>query len=258
MNAVVFEHISFRRPAVEREALADVSFSVGRGEILCVLGPNGAGKTTLIKCLLGDISPTRGRIRVLGDDATQLSHTARAKLISYVPQSSDVMFPFEARHMVLLGRIPHVSGLGGPTRADWEIADTMLSRVGVSHLARRSINHLSGGERQLVLIARALAQDAPILVMDEPTSSLDLANQGRVLALTRELAQSGKTVLMTTHAPDHPFLLGAKVALLKNGRLLGVGAAKDVCSLDAMGAAYEADLLELTHASIKSFAPRLP
>lgn len=255
MITVAIERLSYKRLETARKVLDDVSFSLRKGEILCLLGPNGAGKTTLVQCLLGLLAPSTGQIWLLGDDMSGLSHSSRAKRISYVPQSAEVTFPFEARHMVLMGRTPHMGGRSDPTGLDREIAEAMLGRVGVSHLAERPMSQLSGGERQLVLIARALAQDAPILVMDEPTSSLDLGNQGRVLRLARELADSGKTVVMTTHAPDQPFLLNAKVALLKNGALLGVGAPSDICTLSAMNSAYETSLIQLAKGAISNFSP---
>lgn len=255
MITVAIERLSYKRLETARKVLDDVSFSLRKGEILCLLGPNGAGKTTLLQCLLGLLSPSAGQVWLLGADVSALSHSSRAKRISYVPQSAEVTFPFEARHMVLMGRTPHMGGRSDPTRLDREIAEAMLDRVGISHLAERPMSRLSGGERQLVLIARALAQDAPILVMDEPTSSLDLGNQGRVLRLARELADSGKTVVMTTHAPDHPFLLDAKVALLKNGALLGVGAPSDICTLRVMNSAYETSLIQLAKGAISNFSP---
>lgn len=257
MITVTIEGLSYKRPEIARDVLKHVSFSLVAGEILCLLGPNGAGKTTLVQCLLGLLPPSAGQISLLGDDVSHLSHSERAKRISYVPQSAEVAFPFEARHVVLMGRTPHIRRLGEPTRLDREIAETMLVRAGIPHLADRPMNRLSGGERQLVLVARALAQDAPILVMDEPTSSLDLGNQRRVLRLARELAQSGKTVVMTTHAPDQPFLLDSKVALLKNGELLGVGAPGEVCTLDAMNKAYETSLIRLESGAISNFSPSM-
>lgn len=183
-----------------------------------------------------------------------------AKRIAYVPQSTQSAFAFDVAHMVLMGRLTYVGRMGAPSRRDRLFAETSMERVGVLPLRDRLFTELSGGERQLVLIARALAQDAPILVMDEPTASLDLGNQGRILGLVRDLAGTGKSIVMTTHLPDQAFNLKCKVALMKAGRITAVGPVAEICSTESISALYGAPLLGLTGGAnneLTAFAPRL-
>jgi iron complex transport system ATP-binding protein len=241
-------------------ALRDISLSVGAGEILCVLGPNGAGKSTLILCLLGLLSPSSGGVRVMGEPIERLPREQIARRMAYVPQSTEAAFAYDVEQMVLFGRSVHFGKLGAPSARDRKIAHDALDKISVGHLRRRNFVALSGGERQLILIARALAQEAPIVILDEPTASLDLGNQRRVLEVIRDLARSGKSVVMTTHLPDQAFNLQCDVALMKQGAVIAQGPAKAACTLSAMNALYETELrllkgdeLPLLH----GFSPRL-
>ena len=203
--------------------LNEVSFTMAEGEAVSLLGPNGAGKTTLMRCILGLLPLRAGRVYLCGQDITMLSVRKRARLVSYVPQSSMLAFPYLAQEVVLMGRVAHL-GLGAsPGTADHKAAFKAMEAMDILHLAERPFQRLSGGEKQLVVIARALAQQAPLMILDEPTASLDFFNQARALKLVRTLAQSGQTILMTTHAPDHAFLIADKVVMMKAGKIFACG-----------------------------------
>ncbi|QGM46216.1 ABC transporter ATP-binding protein [Methylocystis heyeri] len=259
MKALEATGLCFRREG-GGEVLNDISFDLDRGEALAILGPNGAGKSTLALCLLGLLAPQRGVVRINGAAISQLSRSDLARLIAYVPQSTQSVFAFEAEHLVLMGRSPHIGPFGAPMEEDRRLTQQAMELTGVWRLRHRPFTELSGGERQMVLIARALAQDAPIIVMDEPTASLDLGNQGRVLALVRDLAHMGKSIIMTTHLPDQAFNLKCRVALMKQGRLCAIGPVAQVCTAQAMSDLYGAPLQSLTGGAaqeIIAFAPRL-
>ena len=200
--------------------LDGISFTLRPGVPLALLGPNGTGKTTLLRCLLG-LEPAQGRVTIAGRALSAMGRAEAARHVAYVPQASATGFAFRVRDIVLMGRTPHLGAMAGPTPTDLHAADRAMTRLAIAHLADRGFDALSGGERQLVLVARALAQGARVLVLDEPCASLDLANQMRIIAVLRALAAEGYAILLTTHLPDHGFLLGGEVALLKQGRLLG-------------------------------------
>lgn len=171
--------------------LDDVSLSLDKGEILCLLGPNGTGKTTLLRCLLGFNRAQGGDILLDGRSLLRIPQHTRAKLTAYVPQSTTLAFSYEAREVVLMGRVAHLTPGASHTAEDKRIAMQMLEALQIEHLATRRFQELSGGERQMVLIARALAQQADYLVMDEPTANLDYSNQVKILKVIRDLAKQG-------------------------------------------------------------------
>jgi iron complex transport system ATP-binding protein len=200
-----------------------ISFALEPGEVLCLLGPNGGGKTTLFKTLLGLLPAKAGRVTFEGADLAGWSRAERARTIAYVPQAHAAFFPFTVREIVLMGRASRLKPFASPGRRDREIADSALATLGIGHLGERIYTEISGGERQLVLIARALAGEPRLLVMDEPTASLDFGNQARVLERVRRLSEAGIGVILSTHDPDHAFLCADRVALLHGGRLVALG-----------------------------------
>lgn len=218
--------------------LVDVSLAVRAGEMCCLLGPNGAGKTTLLRCILGLLTPAGGMIRVHGMDVTHLSARHLARLIAYVPQSTTTPFPFTALEMAVMGRTPHVGATAAPSAADRRAALTQLDRLGVGHLAHRSFPLLSGGERQLILLARALVQQAPILILDEPTSSLDYGNEVRFLDIVADLVQDNRAVLMTTHQPAHALTHADHAVLMRNGTVVADGPCEHVLTSQRLTALY--------------------
>ncbi|GJD93456.1 ABC transporter ATP-binding protein [Methylobacterium iners] len=200
-----------------------ISLALEPGEVLCLLGPNGGGKTTLFKTLLGLLPAKAGRVTFAGADLAGWSRAERARTIAYVPQAHAAFFPFTVREIVLMGRASRLKPFASPGRRDREIADSALATLGIGHLGERIYTEISGGERQLVLIARALAGEPRLLVMDEPTASLDFGNQARVLERVRRLSEAGIGVILSTHDPDHAFLCADRVALLHGGRLVALG-----------------------------------
>jgi iron complex transport system ATP-binding protein len=203
--------------------LVDVDVEVQAGQIACLLGPNGAGKTSLIRCVVGLARPEGGSVRVNGDEVTQMSPPELARRVAYLPQAVETAFAFSVIDMVVTGRTAYVPFGRTPDDGDLELAYEALSWVGIGHLAHRPFNRLSGGERQLCGIARALAQSTSVMVLDEPTSALDYGNQVRVLGIIRELADSGKAVLMTSHAPNHALESADVAVLLSQGRVVAAG-----------------------------------
>jgi iron complex transport system ATP-binding protein len=212
------------------------------GEVLALLGPNGGGKTTLLKTLLGLLPPRRGEVRL--DDRPLASYTARerARRIAYVPQSHATTFAFAVETVVLMGRTAHGSLFSRPTAADRAIAARMLERFGIAHLADRPCTNISGGERQLTLLARALAQEPQFVVLDEPTASLDFGNQGRVMHEIRALGASGKGVLFTTHDPNHAMRAADRAFLLRKGARIADGEVRAVLNRAQLEALYGAKL----------------
>lgn len=232
------EHLRFwYRPG--RDILRDISFFVKQGDILCLLGPNGTGKTTLLRCLLG-LSPARGgSVTLDGQPLDCLSHQARAKQLAYVPQSTTLAFPYEAREVVLMGRVPHLPPGASYRKEDRQAVTEAMEQLQISHLARRQFQELSGGERQMVLVARALAQKARYLVMDEPTANLDYSNQVKILGVVDRLSRAGYGILMTSHYPDHAFLVCTKAVLMRDGRVMAWGDPKDVVTTQSLTELYQ-------------------
>lgn len=219
--------------------LVDVSLSIREGEICCLLGPNGAGKTTLLRCLLNLLTPKRGTIRVHGLTIAALSARELARLVAYVPQSASTPFAFTAADIAVMGRTPHLSLSTTPSAADRRMARDCLERLGIGHLHDRPFSQLSGGERQLVLLARALVQQAPVLVLDEPTAALDYGNEVRLLGIVADLARDGRSVLMTTHQPGHALSYSSRTVLMRNGVIIADGAPAEVITSERLTALYE-------------------
>ena len=222
----------------DRRVGSGVTLELNAGEILCLLGSNGSGKTTLFKTLLGLLPPQEGSVLIDGRDARTLARDAIARQISYVPQAHSAFFPYTVREVVLMGRTAHLGLFSAPSARDHAAALDAIRRMGIMHLADAVYTQISGGERQLTLIARALAQDARMVIMDEPTANLDFGNQVRVLEHIRALAGEGIGVLLSTHDPDHAFLCADRVAMLHQGRLMACGAAAEVMTAEKLQQLY--------------------
>jgi iron complex transport system ATP-binding protein len=224
----------------------DVSLAVDRGEVLCVLGRNGEGKSTLFKTVLGLLPPLAGMVRVEGEPTAGWHPRRRAAIFGWVPQSGGAAFPFTVGEIVLMGRTAHRGPFAAPSAADHDAAARAIAALGIEHLAGRDWLRLSGGERQLTLIARALAQESRILVLDEPTASLDFGNQVRVLDVVRRLADGrALAVLLSTHHPEQAFACADTVAVLADGELLRLGPPAEVVTADTLNACYGVDVAVL-------------
>lgn len=197
--------------------LKDVSFSAPEGGLTVILGRNGCGKSTLFKVIAGINPLQRGSIHVAGQDIGTLSGGTRAGLIGYLPQFHQTIFPFTVEDVVLTGRAAYV--FSTPSGLDREMARLALHTVGIEQLAKRPYTELSGGERQMVMIARVLAQAPRVILLDEPASHLDLANQQRLLRILRQIAAGGVTVVAVLHDPNMAFLNADKVVFLKQGQI---------------------------------------
>jgi iron complex transport system ATP-binding protein len=225
-----------------RRVGSDVSLSLEAGEVLCLLGPNGSGKTTLFRTLLGLLPPLGGQILMDGMDLQRRKRSEVAQRVSYVPQAHAAFFPFTVREVVLMGRTAHLGVFSSPSRRDREIALAAIERVRLAHLADSIYTRISVGERQLALIARALAQDARIMVMDEPTANLDFGNQVRVMEHIQALARTGMGVLLSTHDPDQAFICADRVAMLHEGKLARIGAPAEAITAESLRQLYGVDV----------------
>ena len=222
----------------KQEVLKGISFCMEKGEFVCVLGANGCGKTTLLKSILAFLTPQHGQVLLYGKDIHQMDERERARKIAYIPQYHTPPFPFTVRDVVLMGRTPHLSRICRPTEKDCRIADESMERLGIAHYANKSYTALSGGQRQMVVIARALAQQPDLLIMDEPTASIDFGNQYLVLAQVKKLAREGMGVLMVTHNPDHAFYCADRIIAMEDGKILSMGDAGKVINEAVMKAVY--------------------
>jgi iron complex transport system ATP-binding protein len=216
----------------------DVSLTLRAGETLALLGPNGGGKTTLFRTVLGLLPPLAGTVAVEGESIAGWAAARRARAFGYVPQAAPGYFPFTAFEMVLMGRTARLGVFAAPSRNDRAIAGRALAELGVARLAERDFTRLSGGERQLVLIARALAQEPRILILDEPTASLDFANQLRMLDVLDGLRRRGLGVVFSTHHPDQALAVATDALLLKDGRVEASGQAADVLTAARLSALF--------------------
>jgi iron complex transport system ATP-binding protein len=227
----------------------DLDVALNTGEVLALLGPNGGGKTTLLKTLLGLLAPRGGEVRLGDRRLSDYSNHERARLLAYVPQFHAVTFAFTVETVVLMGRTAHGSLFSGPSAADRKVAGRMLERFGIMHLRDRPYTMISGGERQLVLLARALAQEPQFIVLDEPTASLDFGNQGKVMREIRALGSSGHGVLFTTHDPNHAMRAADRAYLLRGGERIGEGATSEVLSRTQLEALYQTPVELVSDAS---------
>ncbi|WP_292860445.1 ABC transporter ATP-binding protein [Mesorhizobium sp.] len=229
------QSLGFRYAANAPWLFCDLSFSLAPGQTLVLLGRNGRGKTTLLKCMAGLISPTAGSIRSKG-------------IVGYVPQHFASPFAYSVFDVVLMGRARHVGLFSNATAVDRQRAAQALETVGLQAFARRSIGTLSGGERQLVLIARALASEADILLLDEPTSALDFRNQAVVLSMLRRLStERGLTIVMTTHEPTHALEIANRAILLYGAGHNEEGPVASMCTEEKLSALYAISMKKLAY-----------
>ncbi len=222
----------------EREIGRDIALDLAGGEVLALLGPNGHGKTTLLKTLLGLLPAKGGALTLDGKPLAHLSIGERARALAYVPQVHAGTFAFSVSEVVLMGRTARSSLFAAPSAHDRDMVQAMLRRLGINHLAGRPYTEISGGERQLVMIARALAQEPRYVILDEPTASLDFGNQGKVMSQIRRLAGEGLGVLFTTHDPNQALRYADRALLLRDGRALASGKAAELLTPERLAELY--------------------
>lgn len=220
------------------DVLKNISFSVETGDILYIIGQNGSGKSTIFKFLLRFLTPSKGTILLNDKSIKNYSTKEFAKNIAYIPQSHNTVFGYNVLDIVMMGRTPYLSSLGSPSDEDLKKAYNTLELLGISHMAYKNYIKLSGGERQLVLIARAICQDAKLLIMDEPTANLDYANQQIILNTVQNLSNSGYIIIMSTHSIEQPLATSSKILLIKDGKCIGYGNTSDTLTSDSLECIY--------------------
>ena len=219
-----------------------ISIMAGPGAVYCLLGPNGSGKTTLFKTLLGLIPARLGQVLLSGQPIESLSRVEIARRVAYVPQGHAAPFAYPVQEIVLMGRTARLGMFAQPGELDREIVGAVLERLRIAHLADADYTRLSGGQRQLVLVARALAQETPVLILDEPTANLDFGNQALVLREIAGLAGGGLTVILSTHDPDHALAIGTEVALLHEGGIQATGSPISALRPEVLSSVYGVDV----------------
>jgi iron complex transport system ATP-binding protein len=231
--------LAFSYNGSKRTVFRDLSLEIPAGAITAILGPNGSGKTTLLRLLLGVLRPMAGTIRLAGRPQGSYSRQERSQLVGLVPQDEHIPFDFSVVEYVLLGRAPYLGPLSMPGEADYQIAVDALRTAGLAHLRDRALPNLSGGERQLATVARALAQQPRILLLDEPTAHLDLSNQGRLLDIMRDLSAQGVTLVLTTHDPNLASSVADHAVLMREGQVLDAGPAASMLNVEKLSATYD-------------------
>jgi iron complex transport system ATP-binding protein len=243
---------------MEVDVLSEVEFKVSGGQMTTILGPNGSGKTTLFKCIAGLWKPQKGAVFFDDRNISKLSHEQRARIFAVVPQEHEPPFPYSVLDAVLMGRVSRVGIFSTPSKDDYLKAEEAIETVGIVHLKERAYTKISGGEKQLVLIARALAQESPILLLDEPTSHLDFRNQVIVLKKVREIAiKKGLTVLMTLHDPNLAMLFSDKVVMINNGHVVSNGPPQSVITEDNIRKVYDIDVSVINWNGTRIIYPRV-
>jgi iron complex transport system ATP-binding protein len=253
MTLLAADRLSYRLG--DRPILDNLSFSIEAGDNIALLGANGAGKSTLLRLLLGLLKPASGKVLLHGLPLPGLSRRSIARQMAYVPQSHVPSFPFSVAHIVAQGRLP-ATGLGHALgSADEDHVRKALVELGIDHLRARPYTELSGGERQLVLIARAMVQRARLIILDEPVTGLDYGHQLRLLALLEQLAERGLGLLSSSHRPEQALASATRVLVLHEGRLIADGAPHDIIDSDLIRRLYQVDVKQIDAADHRFFIP---
>lgn len=243
-KTIAVEAINLSYGYNDNDVFKDLSFVVPKGCFFIIIGPNGSGKTTLMKVLSGVEKPDRGRLKLLGKAIDRYPRRSLAQTVAMAPQMTAVDFPFTVQEIVLMGRSPYKGLLGFDDETDLQIAQQAMIFTGVEHLARRKLGQLSGGEQQRVLIARAICQEPEIILLDEPTASLDLAHQIRVMDLMEQLQkEKGVTVIMVSHDINLACMYAQSLLLIKNGQIVSTGSPDQVLNYETLEQAYGCPLL---------------
>lgn len=237
-NAIEIKNLFFGYEKDEH-ILNGVDLSIEKGAVVAILGKNGCGKSTLLDCILGCNDYKNGEIKIDDMDVKSLSPKEFAKKVAYISQNTIINIDYTVLEFILFGRNCHLPFGSSPSGIDYEIARKNAEKLGITHLLSKDINRLSGGERQLAFIARALTQESKIIVMDEPTASLDYGNQIRFFKMIKGLQRDGKTVVFTSHNPEHVIKSNCDVAIMKDGEIMQYGKAKDCITQELLEEIYE-------------------
>ncbi len=221
-----------------QRVLKNISFQIRKGELCALFGPNGTGKTTLFKCCLKFLVPDSGTVRINGKDIRRLPPRQMARLVAYVPQAHHCAFPFTVSQMVLMGRTPHLNRFFTPGAKDRKVADQAMQTLGISHLSDTAYNRLSGGQQQMVLIARAIAQQTGLIFLDEPAAALDFKNQITLWQTLQAIAEQGTAILACTHDPNHVSWFCHSTVVLDRSGLLAKGPPGQVMTQEMMDRIY--------------------
>lgn len=250
--------LTFQYKGAREPVLRKIGFRAVGGEVTAILGPNGSGKTTLFQCLLGIREPREGEVLLSELPISRLKRVEIARRLSVVPQEHDPPFPYSCFDMVLMGRTAHVGAFSSPSQKDRALAREAMKTLGVDHLAERSYTRVSGGERQMVLIARCLAQDAPAMLLDEPTAHLDFRNQITILKRVRQIVRDkGLVALMNMHDPNMALLFADKVLLLKGGTLIAQGPPDEVITRDRLMEVYGLEVEFVAENGFRMICPKI-
>jgi iron complex transport system ATP-binding protein len=241
------QDVRFTYSGSRQSVLDGLTLTIQEGEPLAILGPNGSGKTTLLHLILGWLKPAKGSLHLNGKRFSEYSRRELGQLLALVPQNEPVNFEFSALDYVLFGRAPYLAPLEQPSADDRSIAFAALEKVGLSALANRSIMAMSGGEKQLLLIARALAQQSKTILLDEPTTHLDLGNKARLTNLLRELAREGHNLIFTTHEPDFALALSERTLMMQKGQILYDGETSAVINSASLTDLYASPVEVIAH-----------
>ncbi|MET0743663.1 MAG: ABC transporter ATP-binding protein [Microvirga sp.] len=252
---MILEARSLRIGYRNRVVGADLDLGLGGASVVALLGPNGGGKTTLLKTLLGLIPPLGGQVLVDGRDIGGWTMRERARRLAYVPQIHGSTFGFSVEEVVMMGRTAHGSAFAAPSAKDREIVREAMAVLDLGRFGDRPFTEISGGERQLALVARALAQEPRAIILDEPTASLDFANQGAVLRTLRSLAGRGYGILFTTHDPNHALRHADLVVMIRDGRILCQGPADEIVTARSLAALYGRPVRELGRGRDRGYLP---
>ena len=244
MQEVIYDvkRITYSYPSDERKVLSNASLRLCKGDILCILGPNGAGKTTLLNCMAGLLRPSSGEVILCGRDMKSMKPKEVAAIVGYVPQTHTPAFDYSVLDFVMMGRAPKTGTFSRPGREDESLCLDILKSMGIESLAGKSYLNISGGERQQVLIARAIAQEPQVILFDEPTSHLDFGNQHRVLKRIKTMAEEGFSVVITTHNPDHALMLGRQAAIVDREGNIHQGSVDEIITEENLRKAYDIEL----------------
>lgn len=229
--------------------LKHLSMDVSSSRIFFIMGNNGSGKTTLLNNLMGFLLPQQGVIQLSGNDISSLDRQTMSRLVAYVPQAIHLNTDFSVVDYIALGRTPHIGMFNRLTDEDYQVIEKVSILLGVDSIFEASFNKLSGGQKQMVAIARSLVQDAPIIILDEPMSALDIGKQVELLKVLQNLAESGKTVILTTHNPNHALTVDSDACFMKQGELVAVGKSKEIITENLLRSVY-GDNITLDHGRI--------